>query len=179
MIIVIIIANANVIFSEAYSKHFVSLLILNITAATASILGIIAICRYGFHGLHGKSYLFLTLGLIFWFSADFTLLYDYYALGIEEQRLVTITDALWFAGYGFLALHLFIILHSLRIKIKSKIVTVVSIITTIVISYNVVNLLSYNYSIENDFIALIFNPFVCYFRFYINYTFFNNTFNLT
>ena len=90
-----------------------------------------------------------------WFSAVFTLLYDYYALGIEEQRLVTITDALWFAGYGFLALHLFIILHSLRIKIKSKIVTVVSIITTIVISYNVVNLLSYNYSIENDFIALI------------------------
>jgi hypothetical protein len=155
LIIVIIIANANVIFSEAYSKHFVSLWILNITAANASILGIIAIYRYGFHGNHGKSYVFLTLGLILWFSADFTLLYDYYALGIEEQRLVTITDALWFAGYGFLALHLFIILHSLRIKIKSKIVTVVSIITTIVISYNVVNLLSYNYSIENDFIALI------------------------
>lgn len=155
LIVVIIIANVNVIFSEAYSKRFVSLSILNITAATASILGIIAIYRYGFHGTHGKSYLCLTLGLIVWFSADFTLLYDYYALGIEEQRLVTITDALWFAGYGFLALHLFIILHSLRIKIKSKIVTVVSIITTIVISYNVVNLLSYNYSIENDFIALI------------------------
>jgi len=155
LIIVIIIANANVIFSEAYSKHFVSLWILNITAATASILGIIAIYRYGFHGNHGKSYVFLTLGLILWFSADFTLLYDYYALGIEEQRLVTITDALWFAGYGFLALHLFIILHSLRIKIKSKIVIVVSIITTFFISYNLVNLLSYDYSIENDFIALI------------------------
>jgi len=155
LIIVIIIANANVIFSEAYSKHFVSLWILNITAANASILGIIAIYRYGFHGNHGKSYVFLTLGLILWFSADFTLLYDYYALGIEEQRLVTITDALWFAGYGFLALHLFIILHSLRIKIKSKIVIVVSIITTFFISYNLVNLLSYDYSIENDFIALI------------------------
>jgi len=155
LIIVIIIANANVIFSEAYSKHFVSLWILNITAANASILGIIAIYRYGFHGNHGKSYVFLTLGLILWFSADFTLLYDYYALGIEEQRLVTITDALWFAGYGFLALHLFIILYSLRIKIKSKIVIVVSIITTFFISYNLVNLLSYDYSIENDFIALI------------------------
>jgi hypothetical protein len=155
LIIVIIIANANVIFSEAYSKHFVSLWILNITAATASILGIIAIYRYGFHGNHGKSYVFLTLGLILWFSADFTLLYDYYALGIEEQRPVTITDALWFAGYGFLAIHLFIILHALRIKIKSKIVIVVSIITTFFISYNLVNLLSYDYSIENDFIALI------------------------
>ncbi len=129
IIIAIIIANAIVIFSEAHSKHSVSLWTLNITAATASILGIIAICRYGIHGLHGKSYLFLTLGLISWFSADFTLLYDYYALGIKEQRLVTTTDILWFAGYGFLALHLFIIVRSLHIKIKSKVVIVVSIIT--------------------------------------------------
>lgn len=45
LIVVIIIANVNVIFSEAYSKRFVSLWILNITAATASILGIIAIYR--------------------------------------------------------------------------------------------------------------------------------------
>ena len=94
LIIVIIIANANVIFSETYSKHFVPLWILNITAATASILGIIAIYRYGFHGNHGKSYVFLTLGLILWFSADFTLLYDYYVLKIEEQRLVTIPPSI-------------------------------------------------------------------------------------
>ena len=124
MIMAIIIANVIVIFSEQHSKHSISLWTLNITAATASILGIIAICRYGIQGLHGKSYLFLALGIISWFSADFTLLYNYYALGIEEQRLVTITDALWFAGYGFLALHLFIVIHSLHIKIKSKLVIV-------------------------------------------------------
>ena len=118
MIIAIIIANVIVIFSEEHSKHSVSLWTLNITAATASILCIIVICRYGIHGLHGKSYLFLALGIISWFSADFTLLYNYYALGIKEQRLVTITDTLWFAGYGFLALHLFIVISSLHIKIK-------------------------------------------------------------
>ena len=84
----------------------------------------ILILIYGIHGLHGKSHLFLALGIISWFSADFTLLYNYYALGIEEQRLVTITDALWFAGYGFLALHLFIVIRSLHIKIKSKVVIV-------------------------------------------------------
>ena len=129
MIIAIIIANTIVIYSEEHGKHSISLWILNITAATASILGIIAIYRYGIQRLHGKSYLFLALGIISWFSADFTLLYNYYALGIEEQRLVTITDALWFAGYGFLALHLFTVIRSLHIKIKSKVVIVISIIT--------------------------------------------------
>ena len=109
MIISIIIENAIVILSEAYSRHSVSLWTLITTAAIASILGIIAVCRYGIHGNHGKSYLLLTLGLISWFSADFTLLYNYYALGITEQRLVTTTDALWFIGYGFLALHLLIV----------------------------------------------------------------------
>jgi hypothetical protein len=155
MIIAITIANAIVIFSESHNKHSISLCILNITAVTASLLGIITICRYGIHGLHGKSYLFLTLGLIFWFSADFTLLYDYHELGIKEQRLVTTTDALWFTGYGFLALHLFIIIRSLHIKIKSKVVILVSIITALFISYNLVNLLSYDVHIENDFIAII------------------------
>jgi hypothetical protein len=90
MIIAIIIANVIVIFSEEYSnKHSISLWTLNITAATASILCIIVICKYGIHGLNGKSYLFLALGIISWFSTDFTLLYNYYAFGIEEQRLVT------------------------------------------------------------------------------------------
>jgi len=155
MVIAIIIANVIVIYSEEHGKHSISLWILNITAATASILGIIAICRYGIQGLHGKSYLFLALGIISWFSADFTLLYNYYALGIEEQRLVTITDALWFAGYGFLALHLFTVIRSLHIKIKSKVVIVISIITVLFISYNLVNLFSYNFHTDDDFIAII------------------------
>ena len=155
MIIAIIIANVLIIFSEEHSKHSLSLWTLNITAATASILVIIAICRYGIHGLHGKSYLFLALGIISWFSADFTLLYNYYALGIKEQRLVTITDALWFTGYVFLSLHLFIVIRSLHIKIKSKVVIVVSIITLLFIIYNVDNLLSYDFHTDDDFIAII------------------------
>jgi hypothetical protein len=155
MILAIIIANVIVIFSEQHSKHSVSLWTLNITAATASILCIIAICRYGINGLHGKSYLFLTLGIISWFSADFTFLYNYYAFGIEEQRLVSITDALWFAGYGFLSLHLFIVIRSLHNKIKYKLVIVVSFITVLFIIYNLVNLFSYDFHTDNDFIAII------------------------
>ncbi len=155
MVIAIVIANVIVIYSEEHGKHSISLWILNITAATASILGIIAICRYGIQGLHGKSYLFLALGIITWFSADFTLLYNYYALGLEEQRLVTITDALWFAGYGFLALHLIIVIRSLHIRIKSKLIIIISIITVIFISYNLVNILSYDIHTDDDFIAII------------------------
>jgi hypothetical protein len=76
-------------------------------------------------------------------------------LGIEEQRLVTITDVLWFAGYGFLSLHLFIVIRFLHIKIKSTTVIGVSIITVLFISYNLVNLFSYDWNIEDDFIAII------------------------
>ena len=119
----------------------------------ASILGIIAIYRYGFHGHHGKSYLFLTLGIIFWFGADFILFYNY-SVGIKEQKLVTITDFLWFTGYGFLALHLFITLHYLAIRIKSKVVILISISTTLFISFNIVNLLSYDYNIEDSYLSI-------------------------
>lgn len=153
IILVTFFANAIIIFSDSHIKHYLSLLTLNITAAIASILGIIAIYRYGFHGHHGKSYLFLTLGIIFWFGADFILFYNY-SVGIKEQKLVTITDFLWFTGYGFLALHLFITLHYLAIRIKSKVVILISISTTLFVSFNIVNLLSYDYNIEDSYLFI-------------------------
>jgi hypothetical protein len=84
LIVSAIIANSLIIFSEGHKKHSTSLWILNITGAVASTLAIIAVWRHGVHGLHGKSYLFLMLGLICWFSAELTLMYYYYVLGIEE-----------------------------------------------------------------------------------------------
>ena len=78
-------------------------MILNITATIASSLGIIVVYRHGLHGVHGRSYLFLILGIISWFAPDLTLAYYYFALGIEEQILVSVTDVLWFIGYLFLA----------------------------------------------------------------------------
>jgi hypothetical protein len=116
---------------------------MNITAAAASSLGIIAVYRHGVSGIHGKSYLFLTLGLISWFTADLTLLYYHYALGIEEQKFVTIADALWFIGYGFLSLHLFTVIKLLRESgnntnvINPKLVIIGSFIIAIVfVSFN-------------------------------------------
>ena len=89
-------------------------MILNITAAIASGFGIIAVYRHGLQGVHGRSYLFLTLGIISWFAADLTLAYYYFALGIEQQILVSVTDVLWFIGYLFLAANLFIALRFIR-----------------------------------------------------------------
>jgi hypothetical protein len=86
---------------------------MNISAAVASSLGIIAVYRYGIRDLHGKSIMCVTIGLIFWFAADLSLLYSHYTHG-KEEMLVSSTDGLWFMGYIFLALHLSIILRSLR-----------------------------------------------------------------
>ena len=121
---------------------------MNITAAAASSLGITAVYRHGVSGLHGKSYLFLTLGLVSWFCADLTLLYHYYALGVGEQKFVTVTDGFWFIGYGFLSLHLFTVIKSLRRSnnnnlINRKFVIVGSLIIAVVFAIiNGFNLMS-------------------------------------
>jgi hypothetical protein len=150
-----IIANSLIIFSDEHKKHSTSLLVLNTTGAIASSLAIIAVLRHGVHGLHGKSYLFLMLGLISWFSAELTLLYYYYALHIEEQRLVSLADGFWFAGYVFLALHLFTVLRSIRSTIKLRIVVLASIATVLFVVYNILNLLSSEFLIDVDFAAFV------------------------
>ncbi|MFL6507112.1 MAG: hypothetical protein ACJ704_04155, partial [Nitrososphaeraceae archaeon] len=135
IIISIIIANSIIIISDPHHRLATALWTMDITAATASSLGIIAVYRHGVRGLHGKSYLFLTLGLISWFSADLALLYYYYALGIEEQKFVTVTDGFWFTGYGFLSLHLFTVIKSLSRSGNNKVVNPkIVIITSIIIA---------------------------------------------
>jgi hypothetical protein len=139
--------------SNAQNKHSTSLLILNIAGSIASSLAIIAVCRHGIHGPHGKSYLFLMLGLICWFSADLTLMYYYYALGEEEQKLVSLADGFWFAGYVFLALHLFTVLRLIRGIIKLRIVVLISIVTILFVIYNVFSLFSSELLSDVDFAA--------------------------
>jgi hypothetical protein len=95
------------------------------------------------------------LGIISWFSAEFTLLYEYYVLHIEEQKLVSLADGFWFAGYVFLALHLFTVLCSLRSTIKLGNVVLVSIVTVLFVIYNVLNLLSSEFLSDVDFTAFV------------------------
>jgi hypothetical protein len=155
IIISAVIANSIILLSDTHKKHSTSLWILNITGAVASSLAIIAVRRHGIHGLHGKSYLFLMLGIISWFLADLSLLYYYYTLGIEDLKFVSVADALWFAGYVFLTLHLFTVLRLIRNKINSTIVVLVSVITLIFVTYNVLSLDSSEFLIDMDFVALV------------------------
>jgi hypothetical protein len=96
------------------------------------------------------------LGLISWFSADLTLVYYYYALGIEEQKLVSLSDGFWLAGYVFLALHLFTVLRSIRSTINLRSVVLVSIVTVLFVTYNVFSLISSQFlNIDVDYMAFI------------------------
>ena len=115
-------------------------MILNITAAVASSLGVIVVCHYGIHGAHGRSYLFLTLGIISWFAADLTLAYYYFVSGIEEEVRVSVTDLLWFIGYLFLAAHLFTVLKYIGIRTKLVTLLLTSILSLLFITYITLNL---------------------------------------
>ena len=115
-------------------------MILNVTAAVASSVGIIVICHYGIHGAHGRSYLFLTIGIISWFFADLTLAYYYFVLGIEEQLQVSITDILWFIGYLFLAAHLLTVLKFIQSRIKLVTIIITSLLSLLFITYIALNL---------------------------------------
>lgn len=142
MVTTIVIANSIIVFSEADKRHSIALWILNFTAFTASALGVVTICRYGIHGIHGRSYLYLTIGIILWCSADFVVLYSYYALPAEEREKASIADALWFIGYGFLSLHLFTVLRSVYKIINLKLAVMVALLCLLFIFYNLFALFS-------------------------------------
>ena len=156
MVTTIVIANSVIVFSEPHKRHSTALWVLNITAFTTSLLGIITICRYGIHGLHGRSYLYLTIGIILWGLADFTVFYSSYAFPMEEREKVSIADILWFAGYGFLSLHLFTILRSLYETIHLRLAVMVAIFCLLLVFYNVYALhSSENFSEDIDLTAII------------------------
>ena len=86
--------------------------------------------------------MFLTLGLISWLSADAAELYYHDIEGHKEQNFVSISDWLWFAGYGFLSAHLFTIIKSLRSSIRLKVIFLVAITSVLFVGYNIHILLS-------------------------------------
>ncbi len=80
-------------------------------------------------------------------------MYYYCALSAEEQKLVSLADGFWFAGYVFLALHLFTVLRLIHGIIKLRIVVLISIVTILFVIYNVFSLFSSELLIDVDFAA--------------------------
>ncbi len=167
MVASVVIANSAIVFSDSAYRYSTILWTLNITGAVASGLGLVAVYRHGLHGSHGKSYLFLTIGLISWLSADLTLTYYYYALGIEEGKLISFADLFWIAGYVFLALHLVITLKSFKKKINLGIIIIASGATLLLIVYNIINLTPSFFLTEEDLAAFVLTI-TSYFRFITN-----------
>ena len=154
MFISIMIVNLITLLLDVKYRHSFVLLILNIAAGTASSLGIIAIIRYGFSGIHGKSYLFLTIGIILWFTADIIVTY-YFIIDVKELIDVSIVDAFYFMGYGFLSLHLFVIMKELQREINPIHAIIISIITIIFVMYVVTNLLFSEFDLNDNFISIV------------------------
>lgn len=154
MFISIMIVNLITLLLDVKYRHSFVLLILNIAAGTASSLGIIAIIRYGFSGIHGKSYLFLTIGIILWFTADIIVTY-YFIIDVKELIDVSIVDAFYFMGYGFLSLHLFVIMKELQMEINPIHAIIISIITIIFVIYVVTNLLFSEFDLNDNFISIV------------------------
>ncbi len=154
MFIAIMIVNLITLLLDVKYRHPFVLLILNIAAGTASTLGIIAIIRYGLSGIHGKSYLFLTIGIILWLTADIIVAY-YFIVSVKELIDVSIVDALFFMGYGFLSLHLFFIMKELQRKINLIHAIIISIITILFVLYVVTNLLFSEFDLNDNFISIV------------------------
>jgi hypothetical protein len=155
-------ANSIIIFAGSSSKHSFTLIGLDVTAAIASSLGIIAVWRHKLKGHHGKSYLFLSLGLISWLCADISLTYYYFGLEIKEHPVASIADAFWFLGYGFFSAHLVMALRSMPIRFdnnKNRIVIVISSIASVsFLIYSVTRtLIAFEFHGFGDTIALFVN----------------------
>jgi hypothetical protein len=114
---------------------------LNVTACLATIYGFATIYRYGSNGTHGKSLLFLTLGILFWFIADLSLAYGHFVQHYEEEQILVVSfaDPCWIIGYLFFSLHLFTALRFVRRdQIHAFSVILVFIASGSVIAYNLI-----------------------------------------
>jgi len=113
---------------------------LNVMASLASTLGVITVFRHGIGGIHGRSILFLTVGIVAWLLADLMLAYGHFILHNDEEQslVVSFADLYWIVGYVFLSLHLFVSLKLVRrSEIHKLSILVVIIVVGSSITYNI------------------------------------------
>jgi hypothetical protein len=133
-----------ILIPDSHFQHGVAIISLNIVAITATILGTVAVFRHGLKGRHGKSYLFLTIGIALWFAADLGIMFSYFVLKIDEFKHITILDVLWLSGYVFLTLHLISIIKTIRIKNQTITISIVSGVVVGFIIINIINIMPFS-----------------------------------
>lgn len=85
----------------------------------ATLSGIYAYRIYGYGSIQGKSLLFLTFGLFFWFLGETTWGIYEIATGIESP-LVSIADIFWILGYPFFLLGIYFICKMAALPLGRK-----------------------------------------------------------
>ncbi len=131
-------------------KHTITVIILNVTAAITTILGFVTVYRNGIKANHERSYLFLTLGISLWFSADLFIMYSYFVLDIDEIEQISISDVLWLTRYLFLIFHLILVIRTIKIRSYSKTVGILLIIVILFIIANLIGIIPYNSFTNNN-----------------------------
>jgi hypothetical protein len=114
---------------------------LNVTAFLATLYGFVTIYRYGLGSTHGKSLLYLALGILFWFLGDLSLAHGHFVEHNEEEQslVVTFADPCWIIGYAFFSLHLFSALRFVQLyQVHTFSVIMVVIVCGSVITYNLI-----------------------------------------
>jgi hypothetical protein len=135
--------------SDEVERHSIAIIELNVSAAAATSLGMISVYRHGLSGSHGKSYLFLTLGITLWFCADLNSLHLHFTDGANEQKQASISDIFWLSGYAFLSLHLMSVIRAIHVKNISKTITIILVFVIGFVIINLVQSASYNLPISN------------------------------
>jgi hypothetical protein len=142
--IIVIIVNTLVINFVLHfpSQHYsITVAALNTTAGLATIYGFVTIYRYGFRGTHGRSLLYLTIGILFWLLAYLSLAYGHFVQHHEEEQalVVSLADLYWIIGYVFFSLHLFTAIRLVRRDQVHKFsVAMVVIASGLIIVYNLI-----------------------------------------
>lgn len=136
---IIILDLAITLIPDPHIQHGFAIISLNTVAVIATIFSVVAVLRHGLGGKHGKSYLFLTIGIALWFVADAGILYSYFVLHVDEFKKITILDSLWLAGYVFLTLHLVSVIRT--IKVRKRSITISIVMVTIVV-FTIINIYS-------------------------------------
>jgi hypothetical protein len=106
------------------------------TISAAAILSLVVVARQKTSGLFGRAYTSLAIGLILWVAAES--LWGYYEIGLAIERpFPSLADALWIAGYGPFAYHLFSTARFFGKGVKKSTIVIVGVAAALFLAFYV------------------------------------------
>lgn len=104
--------NTPVFFSSPDSRSVAIDLTAVLTSGAAIFASVASTLSISVKKRGGQGYFWSSVGLSFWFAAEVIWVYNRQIVGIDLPY-PSIADAAWITGYGFLALHLYRVMHNI------------------------------------------------------------------